>query len=141
MLTIWLLLAVSVGLFVISTYKLFLLHCLYKGPLVEAIVDHVTINSYPMRLTSGRPEYELIVSYSYVIDAVKYTGIDNLRTNDINRFNQAKTDINKNNKITIKTSTYNPEVSSLFFDKKNVIAAIILIVTSGFLAFSTLFYI
>ena len=141
MLITWILLSVSVGLFLISTYKLFLFYSMHNGSLVEATVDQAIVNTYPMKLTSGRAEHELIVRYSYFFAALKYSGVDRFRTNNTELFNRKKADIKENSKIFIKVSSYSPEISSLFFDGKYIVAAILLICTSGFLACWLFFYI
>ena len=133
MLTGWILLVISLGLVLIATRKLLLLWGLNGGLLIGGHVNTVSTSVYPMKMTSGRMEYELVVRYSYSIDDVMFMGVDKIRTADLSLYDKVKLEFVEGKNIKVRVASYSNNVSCIFFDRKTFAASFILLVTGVFL--------
>lgn len=115
MLVIWVFFIITVALFSLSTIKIFIL-IFFVRP-ISAEIYNVAMNVFPMSLSTGKPIYEIAVSYKYEFKGKSFNSSDRKRDSSLIKMEKIKEKLRVGDNVTVKIFPFSPEVT-YFFDYK-----------------------
>jgi hypothetical protein len=136
MLITWVLFVLSLGLILVSAYKLTVLWAVKTGKQIEGRLDEVI--NFPTELASGKVEQELIVRYSYAVDGMRYLGVDRIRMPDVEHL---KANLNAGSGIKVTVTNFDDSKSYFFLEKRKFFSEAVLFGAGFLLALCLLLYI